>query len=128
MVEETLNRDLEIRIKAAISGVNEDFDYAFGAVKELKGKMNELERLTVEKSGNKNVTALNAAIERLNELTDSQILKSKEAWRKYEALKHECEAQDVAPPQFEEMYEECKKVEQLATDLTCYSLGHPKVQ
>jgi hypothetical protein len=31
-------------------------------------------------------------------------------------------------PQLKQLYGACKKTEQLITDLTCYSLGHPKAQ
>jgi hypothetical protein len=121
-----LNGELGIRIEASTRAVKKNYDSALKAMEELKGKMNELERLIIRKGIDENVNALKAAVDKLNELTDSQILKSKEAWQKYEELKLECKAQVAALLQLNEFYEACRKTEQLATDLTCYSLGHPK--
>jgi hypothetical protein len=121
-----MNDDLGIRINASTREVEKNYTSALRAMEELKEKMDALERLIVKNGSAEDANALNAAIGKFNELTDSQIRKSKEVWQKYDALKLECKAQAVALPQIEELYEACKRTEQLATDLTCYSLGHPK--
>lgn len=66
---------------------------------------------------------MKSTMESLDKLTDSQILKSKEAWKKYEELKHDCEMRSLAPPQLDELRILCKETEQVAADLLCYSLG-----
>jgi tetrahydromethanopterin S-methyltransferase subunit B len=123
--EKTVDGELRIRIETATRAVEKNYESALKTIEELKEKMNELERLLIKKN-DEDISALNAAIDKLNDLTDSQILKSKGAWQKYEEFKRESEAHTTALPQLKEFYEECKKIEQLATDLTCYSLGHPK--
>ena len=123
-----MNDDLGLRINASMRAVEENYESALRAMEEIKGKMDELERLVIKNGGRDDANALSSAIMKFNELADSQIHKSKEVWQEYETLKRECEGQAVALPQLRNLYEACKRTEQLATDLTCYSLGHPKVQ
>jgi hypothetical protein len=127
-MEKNMNANLEFRVSASTREVEANYQSALRAMEELKGKMDELERRVIENSGKSNATALNMAIAKFNELTDSQIRKSKEAWQKYDALKLEGTAQADVLPQLRNLYEACERAERLATDLTCYSLGHPKVQ
>jgi hypothetical protein len=123
-----MNDDLALRINASTRAVEENYESTLRVMEEIKGKMDELERRITKNGGREDANALNSAIMKFNELADSQIHKSKEVWQEYEALKRECEAQAVVLPQLRNLYEACKRTEQLATDLTCYSLGHPKVQ
>jgi hypothetical protein len=91
--------------------------------------MNELERRISQKKPEENQEDMNhlrSAIDSLDRLTDSQIMKSKETWKKYEELKADCEMQTLQPPQLVELQILCKKTEQLAADLLCYSLGFLK--
>jgi hypothetical protein len=91
--------------------------------------MNELEqRIAQNKPGEacEDLNSLTSAIESLDRLTDSQIQKSKEMWRKYEELKHDCQMQTLQVHQLDELHILCKKAEQLAADLLCYSLGRFK--
>jgi DNA repair ATPase RecN len=123
---EVMNGNLGMRISASRREVEENYESALKAMERLKEKMDKLERLIIKNGSEKDANALNAAILEFNDLTDSQIRKSKEVWQKYEALKHECEAQAEALPQLRKLYDACERTEELATDLTCYSLGHPK--
>ena len=123
-----MNENLGIRIAASTQEVEANSEAALRTMEELKEEMAELERLMNKNGSKENTNALNTAIIKFNELTDSQIRESKEAWQKYEALKQEGKAQAVVLPQLKELHKACERAERLATDLTCYSLGHPKVQ
>jgi phage shock protein A len=121
--------DLEISVDSAIRETRENYEAAMVAVARLKEEMNRLERRITEDGMGENageVAALSALTSRFNELTDSQILESKRAWRKYEELKREGDAQATEVPRLNEFYDACTKTRQLAADLTCYSLGNPK--
>ena len=123
-----MNENLGIRIAASTQEVEANSESALRAMEELKEEMAKLERLIIKNGSKENANAPNIAIIRFNELTDSQIRKSKEAWQKYEALKREGKAQAVMLPQLKELQKACERAERLATDLTCYSLGNPKPQ
>ena len=115
-----------IRIENATRRVEEDYETALENVAKTKEKMNELERRISRKKPEEYIEDMNQlsfAIDSLDRLTDSQIMKSKEMWNKYEELKHECGTQTLQPPQLDELRIICKKTEQLAADLLCYSLG-----
>ena len=92
-------------------------------VETLKNQLNRLERQVSE---NRDAKALELAIERLNRLTDSIIMRSKQAWAMYSRLEHECEQSAVHPVQLNDLKAMCKKTEQLAADLLCYSLARFK--
>jgi hypothetical protein len=118
--------ELGVRIEIVTRNVREDYEKALGTVGMLKEKMNELEqRIGQEKpeEAREDVASLRSAIDSLERFTDSEILKSKEAWKKYEELKRECENRSWAPDQLDELRSMCKRTEQLAADLLCYSLG-----
>lgn len=121
-----MNKNLKNRINTSTKEVEKNYESALRTMEKLKEKMDELERRVSKNNSKEDANALNAAIMKLNELTDSQILKSKEAWQKYEALKRECKTRALTLQKLKELYGACEKVEQLAVDLTCYSLGHPK--
>lgn len=118
--------ELRVRIENATRNVKEDYETALKTVGTIKANMNELEQRISQKKpaqAGEDMNSLRAAIYSLDKLTDSQILKSKEAWKKYEELKRDCEIQNPASPQLDELRTLCKKTEQLAADLLCYSLG-----
>jgi predicted RNase H-like nuclease (RuvC/YqgF family) len=118
--------ELSARIENATRDVKEDFEKAVGTVGMLKLKMNELERRIEQKKpeeATQDIASLSSAIDSLERFTDSEILKSKAAWKKYEELKHECQNNVFTPPQLDELQTACKRTEQLAADLLCYSLG-----
>lgn len=116
--------DFEIRVASAIRETRENYDSAMVAVERLKEEMNRLERRITDGSMGENagdMAALSALTRSFNELTDSQILESRRAWQRYEELKREDDT-----PRLSEFYDACQRTQQLAADLTCYSLGNPK--
>jgi len=118
--------ELGARIETALRNVKEDYEKTVEALGMLKEKMNVLEqRIGQEKPEEalQDGASLRYAINSLERLTDSEIAKSKEAWKIYEELKHECENRALMPDQLEKLRTVCKRTEQLAADLLCYSLG-----
>ena len=118
--------ELGARIENAMRNVKEDYENALETIGMLKEKMNDLEQIIGQKKpeeATEDIASLRSAIDSLERLTDSEILRSKAAWKKYEELKQECEKHVLAPPQLEELRTLCKRTEQLAADLLCYSLG-----
>jgi len=118
--------EIDALIEDVMRNVKEDYEKALETVGTLKGKMNELEQRIGRKKPEEargDMASLRSAIGGLERLTDSEILKSKATWKKYEELKHDCELHALAPPQLDELRILCKRTEQLATDLLCYSLG-----
>jgi hypothetical protein len=121
--------DLEIRVASAIRETRENYDAAMAAVERVKEEMNRLERRITEDGMGENardMASLSSLTSRFNELADSQILESKMDWRIYEGLRREGESQASEVPRLNEFYDTCTKTQQLAADLTCYSLGNPK--
>jgi len=121
--------ELCIHILNATTNVEQDYNRVLKAVETLKQKMIQLEQIISQKKPEETAEDMNSlrhAIKSLDKITDSQILKSKEAWKKYDELKHDCEVQTLKPPQLDELRIRCKKTEQLAVDLLCYSLGFVK--
>jgi len=115
---------LQVLIEVTARGIKENYEVDVRTVGELKGRMNELELEMSKKENMENKDGCLAfARKELNRLTDSTILRSKEAWKKYEALKQDCETQAFESAQLDELWMWCKKAEQLAADLLCYSLG-----
>jgi cell division septum initiation protein DivIVA len=119
---------LSVRIKNATRDIQEDYENALRTVVKLKQKMNELEQRIGQKKreDTKDLNSLRSAADSLDRLTDSQILMSKKAWKTYEEMEHACRAQALQLPQLHELRILCKKTEQLAADLLCYSLGRLK--
>ena len=118
--------ELRIRIENAARNIMEDYDRTLKTVGKLKGKMTELEQRMSQKRPEEieeNMYHLRHATERLNRLTDSQILRSKKAWKEYEELEHDCKMQTLQLPQLDGLRTQCKKTEQFAADLLCYSMG-----
>ena len=72
--------ELRVRIENAARNIMEDYDRTLKTVGKLKEKMNELEQRMSQKRPEEveeDMYHLRHATERLNRLTDSQILKSK---------------------------------------------------
>ena len=121
--------ELLVRIENATKEVEEDYQRTLKTVARLKEEMNELEQRISKKKheeADADINSLRSATDSLNRLTDSQILRSKTAWKKFEGLKHDCKTQTLELPQLDEMQKLYKKTEQLAADLLCYSLGLSK--
>ena len=92
-------------------------------VEEAKTKINDLE-LTAVDSGSAKNNRLNSALDLLMQLTDSMIFESGRVWEEYEKLEHDCRVEGHEPPELNDLKEICKKMEEFATDLLCYSLAH----
>lgn len=118
--------ELLVRIENTTKDIEEDYQRTLKTVARLKNKMNELEQTISKKKreeADADMNSLASAIESLNRLTDSQILRSKNAWKKHEELQHDCQTQTLQSPKLDELRTLCKKTEQLAADLLCYSMG-----
>ena len=114
--------ELRARIEDTERRIQRDYRKTLEKVQKLKDQMNSLEQQAPRTSLN----ALNSAIKRLNELTDSHIMQSKKAWEEYRKLEEECKQYALRPAQLDELRVICKKTEELAADLLCYSLARFK--
>jgi hypothetical protein len=117
--------ELRDRLDEATRRIGRNYRKSLREVEEVKMKINDLEgaiadgRLA-EKS------RLKSALNVLIQLTDSIAFESRRAWEEYERLEHDCNAEGRAPPGLNDLREVCKKTEEFATDLLCYSLAHFK--
>jgi hypothetical protein len=117
---------LRVRIENTTRGLEADYQRTLKTVAGLKEKMNSLEQRISKKKPNEaheDMNSLRSERQSLDKLTDSLILKSKEAWKKHEELNQLCKTQRLKLSQLDELQTTCKKTEQLAADLLCYSLG-----
>lgn len=115
--------ELRARIEETERQIQRDYRKTLEKVQKLKNQMNILEQQTPKTQGLK---ALNSTIKRLNRLTDSQIMRSKKAWKEYRKLEQECKQCAPSPVQLDNLRTKCKKTEELAADLLCYSLARFK--
>ena len=67
---------------------------------------------------------LEATAESLNRLSDALITNSKKAWQKYAKLESKCKVIDSELARLDDVQVLCKKIEAIAADLLCYTLGH----
>jgi hypothetical protein len=117
--------ELRDRIGEATRRIAQNYQKALKEVEQVKTKINDLE-LTVIDSGFANRDRLNSAFDVLIQLTDSMIFESGRAWDEYEKLEHDCNADRYESSELNGLRELCKKTEEFATDLLCYSLAHFK--
>ena len=117
--------ELRDRIDEATRRIAQNYQKALKEVEQVKTKINDLE-LTVIDSGSANRDRLNSALDMLIQLTDSMIFESGRAWDEYEKLEHDCNADGYESSELNGLRELCKKTEEFATDLLCYSLAHFK--
>ena len=117
--------ELRDRIDEATRRIAQNYQKALKEVEEVKTRINDLE-LTVIDSGSANRDRLNSALAMLIQLTDSMIFESGRAWDEYEKLEHDCNADGYESSELNGLRELCKKTEEFATDLLCYSLAHFK--
>jgi len=112
--------ELQARIEETERQIQNDYTRTLQRIQKLKNKMNELEQRNPK---TRDLKALDLAIKRLNKLTDSQILRSKKAWAKYRKIEEDCKQCTLRPAQLDNLRATCKKTEELAADLLCYSLA-----
>jgi hypothetical protein len=117
--------ELRDRINEATRRIAQNYQKALKELEQVKTKINDLE-LTVIDSGSANRDRLNSALAMLIQLTDSMIFESGRAWDEYEKLEHDCNADGYESSKLNGLRELCKKTEEFATDLLCYSLAHFK--
>jgi len=106
------------------------YETALREFKGLKTKINELELLIIdadEKSGDKE--KLTSAVNNLVKFTDFMIAKSERALEEYRKLEQAIRAGGVSESldinaQMKALQGVCKKIDEFATDLLCYSLAH----
>jgi tRNA U34 5-carboxymethylaminomethyl modifying enzyme MnmG/GidA len=111
--------ELRAIIEDAGRQIQRDYRKTLEKVQKLKNQINKLEQQTPKTR----LKALDLTIKRLNRLTDSQIMRSKKAWEEYRKLEQECKRCTPCPVQLDELRDVCKKTEELAADLLCYSLA-----
>jgi len=106
-----------------------EYAEALKAVERLKNETNKLEQSISKEdhvATSSDSNSLSLAIKSLNELTDSQILRAKRAWEKYRELETCCRLHALQLIELDNLKVLCKKMEELAADLLCYSLGRFK--
>jgi hypothetical protein len=67
-----------------------------------------------------------SALGELLKLTDFTIAESERAWEEYRKLEHDCRIDTSEPSGLNDLRDLCKKTNEFATDLLCYSLAHFK--
>jgi molybdenum-dependent DNA-binding transcriptional regulator ModE len=117
---------LQKRIDTAIKETERNYEDALEAVKKMKEEINEIE-LSISRKGRSSFDdseVLNTAIEGLNQLTDSLILRSERVEEEYKKLEEECEVCVRQPAKLEDLRALSSKTKELAMNLLCFSLGH----
>ena len=124
MLGRTLTRvELGDRIEEATRRTAQNYRKGLKEVAEAKTRINDLE-LTAVDSGSAKNNQLNSALDLLMKLTDSMIFESGRAWDDYEKLEHDCTVDECESSDLDDLRELCRKTEEFATDLLCYSLAH----
>jgi len=126
MLGTTLRRvELRDRIAEATRRIAQIYQKGLKEVEEAKTTINDLE-LAVANSGPAKKNRLNSAMDVLIQLGDSMIFESERAREEYEKLEHDCKIDGYEPSELDDLRGLCKKTEEFATDLLCYSLAHFK--
>ena len=115
--------ELGDRIEEATRRIAQNYQKGLKEVEEAKTKINDLE-LTAVDSGSVKNSQLNSALDLLMQLTDSIIFESGRVREEYEKLEQDCKVEGHEPPELNDLREVCKRTEEFATDLLCYSLAH----
>jgi uncharacterized protein YukE len=117
---------LQDRIEKAAREIAQNYGKALKEIEELKKRMNDLES-SISGKGNaetsENMNRLSSGVDMLNELTDSLILESGRAWEEYKEIEHDCKIGGFEPTELRDLRYLCKKTEEFAADLLCYSLA-----
>jgi hypothetical protein len=120
----TLTRvELRDRIDEATKRIGRNYQKSLREVEGVKTKINDLE-IAIADSGSAKNSQLKSALNVLIRLTDSITFESGRAWEEYERLEHDWNAEGCEPLELNDLREVCKKTEEFATDLLCYSLAH----
>jgi len=117
--------ELHHRIDKATKRITQNYQKSLKGVEEVKTKINDLELAAIN-GGSANKNQLKSALDLLIQLTDSMTFESDRARDEYQKLEHECKIESYEPPELNDLRGLCKKTEEFATDLLCYSLAHFK--
>ena len=124
--------ELQNRINRAVKETEQKYQNALRELGELKKKINDLELAVVDDANAKtgqDKERLDSAMDKLIKLTDFMISESERAWEEYRTLERDYRIGAPEPPveaQMKTLWGLCKKTDELATDLLCYSLAHFK--
>ena len=98
-----------------------------GRIKAIKDEMLDLEKKissAEQLEGIRLQSSLRKKSNELNDLSDSIVPMSREAWMKFNDLAQRCESEGGDPCLLEPIRVLCKRIEVIAADLLCFSLGH----
>jgi len=113
-------KQTEIELEDTISNI-------LGSIKAIKDEMLSLEK-KISAAEQQERTHLQGSLRRksdeLNDLSDSIVLISRDAWIKFNDLAQRRESEGGDPALLEPVRVLCKRIEVIAADLLCFSLGH----
>ena len=125
--------ELQNRIKRATKETEQNYQVALGDLRELKTKINDLELVIADSAYAKtsgDEDKLDSAMDKLIKFTDFMISESERAWEEYRTLERDCRVSASEPSgvnaQMNALRDLCKKTDEFATDLLCYSLARFK--
>ncbi len=125
--------ELQNRINRAVKETERKYQNALEELGELKKEINDLERVIVNDAQartGEDKEQLDSAIDKLIKFTDFMISESERTWEEYRTLERDCRIgapePSVVNAQMKALWGLCKKTDELATDLLCYSLAHFK--
>jgi hypothetical protein len=98
-----------------------------GSIKAVKDDMLDLEKRISAADQSEKITLQNSLMLKSNELnylSDSAVSLSRKAWTEFNQLaqRHGFDGDDSIP--LESIRTLCKRIEEIASDLLCFSLGH----
>jgi chromosome segregation ATPase len=119
---------LQAEIDRTARGLERSYEGTLRRINMLKDKLNALEQTGSSDSdrlskGVNHAEALDSAVESLNRLSDALIISSKRAWQRYTRLESKCKASGLELARLDGIRVLCKKMEAVAADLLCYTLG-----
>jgi hypothetical protein len=120
---------LQVDIAKALGDIKRVYYQAMIDMEKLKNRLDGLQQELIEKHDSEtfpNMELLDSVEERISELSDSLLIKSRKAWQTYNRLERKSKAVELEQPRLDELQSMCIKMEKLATDLLCYSLGRLK--
>ena len=97
------------------------------SIKAIKDEMLDLEKkISVGEQAERIhlQSSLRVKSDELNDLSDSIVLMSRDAWVNFNDLAQRCESEGGDLSLLEPIRVLCKRIEVIAADLLCFSLGH----
>ncbi len=121
--------ELRGRIDEAKKYVDRALARSLKQVRKLKEEAYRLElniSMKKERPTARDTEELWSATDRLDRFSDLLIKQTKTSWELYESLTRDCETVNFSSPELDNLRVSCKRMEQFAADLLCYSLGRSK--